>query len=137
MDEPKPIEKLIPLKPHSYPVPILLFTGLVMVIFVYSTLFLVPRYRETYHHLAQADKALGAQAWDSASAEYKQVLSDLPGSKYAKFGLAKSLFANSNKEDDIDALVVLEGLEIDKTDWSSLQKYMPEEYKVLFSTIKR
>lgn len=123
-----------PLEPHRYPLQIVMAGGIVIVLFVYTLVFLVPKYRAAYQHMLAADSAYAKKNFTIAKDEYKKVLEAVPSSENTKISLAKTLFANNEQDDDVEALLMLENVELGIVDWRELQEVMPENYEGLFNS---
>lgn len=123
-----------PLKPHKYPILIVIAALGILGLFLYSLFFVIPQYRQAYQQLTIGKEAYVKQDWSQATEALWKVVALVPSSENGKVELAKALFANGIEGDDLDALVLLEDISLNPTEWRELQRVMPDSYEQLFNT---
>lgn len=123
------------LKPYRYPIWVILCATAVIGVGGYASISL-PAYLTTARIFAQA-KTLERQGNHTASEPlFRQVLARSPNSRSARLALAKALFADGGDVNGIEAMRLLEGIKLSKSEWEELQPYMPEKYRQLFTEEK-
>jgi len=121
-----------PLKPHSYPWWVLLFTVVLISCVVYA-LFLSPQYLVAAKDFKNGIEAYNKKDFASSISHFEEVLKITPTSKTTKIAIAKSYFANKDKKDDELGLRYLEGIKLGKSRYADLKEVMPIEYQQYFS----
>ena len=132
---PAPQPRPEPVRPFRYPLWIVLFAAAVLAAAGYAALSL-PVYVPAARAFKEA-KRLDASG-DHAGAEglFRTVLAVAPQSKNARIAMAKALFADGDPTHAQEAMQLLVGIEIDKSDWQELKAVMPPEYQAQFHTKK-
>jgi hypothetical protein len=123
------------LRPNQYPIWVLSICALIA-LSVLSALQSVPASAKALASLWEAQAADSRGDLANATLQYRQTLASIPTSRDAKIGLAISLFKMKSKSEDSEAFSLLEGIEIQESDWNKLVLVMPSQYKELFE-IKR
>ncbi|HEX7018037.1 MAG TPA: tetratricopeptide repeat protein [Patescibacteria group bacterium] len=124
-----------PLPPHTYPIGIKIFFVTIIGFFFYA-LVLLPSHLITLNKIDQANAAFNKKEFQQAESLYQSALNVAPNSHEAIFGKAKTLFANSDPNDDEHAMVLLSTITLDEGDWAELVQIMPQEYQQYFSTVE-
>lgn len=120
----------------SYPWWVLALGAVVLLAFGYSLLSL-PRHIALARELAQAERLDRAADYPAAERHYAALLTEMPGSRPARIGMAHALFADDDASNDPAAMEVLAGLSLPSYDWDRLERVMPPEYRKLFVREKR
>ncbi len=119
---------------HKYPLWIKLFAGVVLLAVLYS-LFLLPKYFMAAKQMKVAKTAYKAADYNKAEEYYRKVLEAMPSSDPARIGFAETIFANSDKNDDDSAMLLLNNVDINDKDWERIIKVMPTKYQEYFEEI--
>lgn len=120
-----------PLKPYRYPFWITAFTLVVVGTCGYASLSL-PENFTTARMFADAKHLDASGRHADAEPGLRAVLQRSPGSRKAKLALAKAVFADDDPGNDIEAMRLLVGLKLTKSEWESIRLYMPESYRKMF-----
>jgi hypothetical protein len=118
----------IAMRPHQYPIWVLVLGGLVLLSALASVSW-VPKYARAVATLWQADAAYQRGDSSGSARQYAQVLDQVPTSKDAKIGLALSLFSLGSPDGAKQAMDVLAGITISRSDRDRLRSVMPREYQ--------
>lgn len=83
------------------------------------------------HEARQLDEAGNYAA---AEKDYAAVLAGMPRSRAAQIGMAHALFADGDTANDLQGMVLIADLELDKDEWRTLSAVIPEAYRDQFTT---
>jgi len=120
--------------PHKYPAWIIIFAFTICALLLYSLIF-TPKYFIAAKKLRAAQAALKAHDYDHAITLYREVLDSVPSSKQARIGAAEAIFLNTDKDDDVDGLALLEGVKLNETERFHLRGLMPSKYWKYFDEV--
>lgn len=120
-----------PLKPHHYPLWIIGFALVIVGACGYASLSL-PAYFTTARMFAAAKHLDAAGRHAEAEPGLRAVLQRSPGSRKARLALAKALFSDDDPGNDVEALQLLAGLKLTKSEWDEISPFMPETYRRMF-----
>lgn len=121
------------IKPHKYPLLIILFAGFIASITIYS-LVLLPEYVTSSRNLHKAEIEYKNENYSIALKYYILVLEKVPSSKKARIGAATVLFKYNDIEKDKMALEILREISLNNTEWSEIIKVMPVQYQKYFTS---
>ncbi|UYY57750.1 hypothetical protein [Sphingomonas sp. S2-65] len=136
LSQAEPYEDAPALSATSYPWWVVAFAILILVAFGYSLLSL-PRHIALAHELARAERLDAATDYTGAERVYTSLLTQMPGSKAARIGMAHAVFADAESGNDPDGMVLLAGLSLQEAEWNRLEPVMPSEYRAQFVREKR
>jgi hypothetical protein len=122
------------LKPFQYPLWVQFFCAAIFLAAIMSVVSF-PKYLPAAVALKQASGASERGDLGGAVRFYQTVLTADSSSREAKLGLAMVLFRQGPLHEE-EALALLDGLRIDKTEWNELTKVMPKKYQSQFETVK-
>lgn len=124
------------LVPHRYPAWVVLYAVMVLAVCGYASVSL-PGYVATARNFAQAKAIDGLGHHAAAQPLFREVLAKSPTSRTARLALAKSLFADRDTAHDAEALKLLVGIKLSKSEWDDLEPYIPEQDRKLFVEEKK
>ena len=127
---------LEPLSATRYPLWVVLFGMVVFAAFAYS-LALLPQQIKLARELATANQLDAKGNYFEAERHYSAVLANIPGSESARIGMAHSLFADANPDNDPMGLALIADLTLRNGDWDKLAPVMPKTYRDKFIVEKR
>jgi hypothetical protein len=124
------------LKPHNYPLWVLLFCAAILMS-AFLSVSTVPGYMETVGKLKYAKAAYGKQDYPRAITLAEDVLKSAPTSREAKLTLAKSCFQLGDPHHLRKGLNALQGaLPISNLEWLEIEPLLPPAYRALFEQKK-
>lgn len=130
------MENIPALSRYKYPWWINLFViGLTLAI-LYS-LTLLPKYFVVAKKLEAAKLAYRNKNYEDSIELYRYVLKIVPSSKTARINAVEAIFSKNDKKYYADALSLLEGIKLNKDEWSRLKQVMPAEYQQYFGEVKK
>lgn len=118
-----------PLKPHKYPVCVILFVIAIIACTVYA-MMLLPKYMEASKNLVLGMKAYREKDYQKSISLIEATLQSVPSSKEAKIAIAKTYFGTKN--DAQKGLFYLNGITLNKSEWEEIKAVMPIEYQKYF-----
>lgn len=130
--EAQPMPK--PMIPHAYPIIIRVIVVSIGLAVLYGIVSL-PKYVEAIKNVKAAKAAFISSDFSSAATMYLKVLEKVPSSRIARVGAAKSFFATKTRDDDQQAVGLLEGLVLYESEMNELSKVMPPEYQQYFEQV--
>jgi hypothetical protein len=125
----------VPLKPHRYPAWLIGSVALIICAVIYSAI-LIPPYLGAFKALRHGEAAAAAGARAEAEASLGDALRLVPSSKAARIEIAVLLFADPSPARQDRALEYLEGVELDRYQWSRISAVLPERFRTVFTTIR-
>jgi TIR domain len=123
------------LRPYQYPFWVLFVCALVWLA-VFASLSWVPVQVHALASLWKAEAAASKGDQLTAMFQLRRALKEVPSSRTTRIKLAKALFSISPEEASEEAMTLLEGMRLNKSEWSELITVMPAKYREQFHEVK-
>ena len=126
--EQRPVEAPTALAKHRYPLPIVLAAVITLVAAAYS-FARAPALIDAGHEMRAGQSALARGDYGTAVDQLRAADAKAPTSQDITVSLAEAEFADN---DPADAMRLLRGVKLNRSEWTTLQRYMPAQYQQYF-----